>query len=139
VSWFGYQSNDDYDITKQLLSDETARKMITKYYYKILYRGDYYTVRGAKKQIIERNYCPSKTARLISVLELVNVKNGISKAREYLINERMNPSVMIVSEFNRSLRELDDIGVNPVTIPKSWKIKHIPNLLKMCETMTAMG
>ena len=31
--------------------------------------------------------------------------------------------------FRRTLRDLDEINVNPVTIPREWNIKGIPNLL----------
>ncbi|WP_027628549.1 hypothetical protein [Ruminiclostridium cellobioparum] len=34
-----------------------------------------------------------------------------------------------LEEFRRTLRELAEIGVNPVIIPREWGIKHIPNLL----------
>lgn len=35
-----------------------------------------------------------------------------------------------VTDFNRSLKDLDRILVNPVTIPRRWNIGHIPNLLR---------
>ena len=36
-----------------------------------------------------------------------------------------------IDDFNRSLRELSEIGINPVTIPREWGIKHIPNLMRV--------
>ena len=35
-----------------------------------------------------------------------------------------------MDDFKRSLKDLDSIYVNPVTIPRSWGIEHIPNPLK---------
>lgn len=31
--------------------------------------------------------------------------------------------------FKRTLGDLASLGINPVTIPREWGIKHIPNLL----------
>jgi len=35
-----------------------------------------------------------------------------------------------LQDFKRSLNDLDNILVNPVTIPRKWGVKYIPNLLK---------
>lgn len=34
-----------------------------------------------------------------------------------------------LEDFRRSLRELAQLKINPVTIPSDWEIEHIPNLL----------
>jgi hypothetical protein len=61
----------------------------------------------------------------------VKEKRSIYKARHSLHGDKM-----AVAEFNRSLNELDDINVNPVTIPRDWKINHIPNILRYYDDMT---
>jgi hypothetical protein len=32
--------------------------------------------------------------------------------------------------FKATLKDLSEIGINPVTIPKEWGVKLIPNLLQ---------
>ena len=46
--------------------------------------------------------------------------------------QKRNPSFMgpDLTDFNRSLKDLDDMLINPVTIPRRWNIKYIPNLLR---------
>ena len=33
--------------------------------------------------------------------------------------------------FKKTLKELSDLGINPVTIPREWGIRHVPNLLRI--------
>ena len=73
--------------------------------------------------ILRRNFKLQKEHRLISTLEFVNSMRGIANAKSALKNADNS------DEFNRSLRELNELGINPVTIPKDWGIKTIPNLL----------
>ena len=47
---------------------------------------------------------------------------GITKSKSKLKGPDLD-------EFKRSLNDLDKILVNPVTIPRRWGIRHIPNLL----------
>ena len=124
----------DYAVITELLSDETARNIIMQNYPRVLRWGDYYPMKTAKDMIKKREFCYSKESRLIEILELVKEKKGIAKARQYLRDEMMN-----LCEFNRSLRELDEIGINPVTIPRDWKIDCIPNLLRHYDFMTGNG
>ena len=57
---------------------------------------------------------------MISALEFINERRGIVKAKAKLHGEK-------VDEFKRSLHDLDNIMVNPVTIPREWGIEHITN------------
>jgi hypothetical protein len=85
--------------------------------------GDYLTLDGAR-WIIEK-YCfkKEKEDRLIRTLEFINECRGIAKAKAKLTGEDLD-------DFKTSLDDLDSICVNPVTIPRKWEIKHIPNLLQ---------
>lgn len=110
-------------LINELLSDEISEKEIEKYFYKIIRKGDYYTLEGAKLRITGlHNFNENKENRLLGALEFVNKCRGISKAKDALQGKDLE-------DFKRSLKDLDGIGINPVTIPKEWNIKHIPNLL----------
>jgi len=121
----------NYAVTMRLLSNEISKKIIMDNYARILRWGNYHTMKIAKAIIKSYKYCPSKEDRLIRVLELVKEKRSIYKARKSLQDDKM-----AVAEFNRSLKELDNINVNAVTIPRSFKINYIPNILKHYDNMT---
>ncbi len=117
-----------FPLIQEMLSDDLARTIITKYYQRIVGYGDYYSLELARRQVEACNFHPKKTKRLIDVLEHVNQCRGISKAMAML-------QCQAREDFKRSIRELNYIGVNPVTIPRELNIKHIPNLLTAYEAM----
>jgi hypothetical protein len=106
-----------------MLSDEISEDVISKYFNKIIGKGDYFTLDGARCIIEGYNFRCDKEERLIRALELVNECRGIAKAKSKLQGDDLK-------DFKRSLNDLDDILVNPVTIPRDWNIVHIPNLLR---------
>ena len=55
-------------------------------------------------------------------MKLICSSGGIAKAKAGLYGKDLD-------DFRRSLRELADLGINPVTIPEEWGITYIPNLL----------
>lgn len=116
-------SKDACNVLNEMFSDSLASEVITRYFNKIIGTGNYYTLATARKMILRQNFKPKKEDRLISALEFVNGMRGIANAKAALKNTNN------LDEFNRSLRELNDLGINPVTIPKDWGIKTIPNLL----------
>ncbi|WRS27315.1 hypothetical protein U6B65_13435 [Oscillospiraceae bacterium MB08-C2-2] len=111
-----------FNLIHALLSDEFSQEMVTQYYYKTIRRGDYYTLKTAREKVKRFNFNVNKNDRLIEALELVNACRGIPKAQETLQGKELE-------DFRRSLKDLETIGINPVTIPQNWKIQHIPNLL----------
>jgi hypothetical protein len=128
------------DITRILLSDEVAKDVLYSYFSRIIGFGDYYTLTRAKAEI-DKKCRSTKADRLITTLELVNICRGIHKARAKLDDNVKTAresgdmdAIMIattnVNTFVYSLRELNEMGVNPVTIPRDAGIKEIPNLLK---------
>lgn len=106
-----------------MLSDEMTDDVIRKYYYQIIRKGDYFTLETARNIVESYHFRRDKEERMIYALEFVNESRGIAKAKHKLFGPDLD-------DFKRSLKDLDDILVNPVTIPRSWNIKHIPNLLR---------
>jgi hypothetical protein len=105
-----------------VLSDEISNDVIERYFYKIVRKGNYFTLDGARWMVEKNNFRQEKKDRLLYTLELVNECRSIAKAKDSLIG-------LDLQDFKRSLKDLDNILVNPVTIPRSWGIKYIPNLL----------
>lgn len=114
---------DDFEkILLVMLSDEISEKIITSYYNKTIGKGDYYTLVEARKKIRSMNFHQNKENRLIEALELVNTHRGIYKAKAHLSGKKLD-------DFRRSIKDLGEMGINPVTIPRERGIKHLPNLL----------
>lgn len=108
---------------KEMISDRVCRDVIVKYFNKIVRKGNYFTLDGARWMVEAYHFRQDKEDRLIDALELVSECRGIAKAKATLQGEE-------VKDFKRSLKDLDEIFVNPVTIPRNWGIDYIPNLLK---------
>jgi len=116
------RSLSNADVVDILLSDELSREVIKNYYERIIMGGDYYSLVEAIKKIESHHFSEKKEKRLIEVLKEIAVCRGIAKTKAKLNND----GVII---FSRTIRELVDLGINPVTIPREWGIKRIPNLL----------
>ncbi len=107
---------------KALISNKVCEDVIRKYFSKIVRKGHYFTLSIARKIVEAHNFRRDKEKRLIYALELINECRGIAKAKSQLLG-------IDLQEFKRSLKDLDDILVNPVTVPRDWKVDYIPNLL----------
>ena len=106
-----------------MLSNEQAQYIIEKYYKSIIMLGDYYTLKKAKKRVQSSCYSKKKKEYLIDVLTTIAKSRGVMKAKEKLSKKEK-------TKFNKALKELQKIGINPVVLPKRSKMNCIPNLLE---------
>jgi len=128
----GHRSIDDpVRIIHRMLSDMTAEKIITQYFNQIIKPGDYYTLAEAKEIIEDENFTLRKEDDIIRTLDEIN-KMGIARFRQQL-----HPSS--VNIFYKVLNALAELNINPVTIPKSFKEKHIQNLLSAFNKLRDSG
>ena len=104
------------------LSDTICVEVINKYFRKIVRSGDYYTLAKAKNIIEMYRFHPKREKKLINALEMTNDHRGIYNTKLRLMGKDL-------LEYNRMLNDLDKLRINPVTIPRSWGIEYIPNLL----------
>lgn len=111
------------DIFSEMLSDDTSASIINKYFDKIIGRGNYYSMVEAVKKIQSEHFTPKRENRLIATLKDIDICGGIANTKASLGHPEAR------EDFRRSLRELANIRINPVTIPKEHGISHIPNLL----------
>ena len=112
------------DLMHQILSDLTSKNIIDQYFNRIIGSGDYYTLKRAIEIIEDQGFSCEKEDRLIETLKEINEHRGIANTRRELISHNA------VSIFNRSLKELNALGINPVTAPTRFGTKPIPNLLR---------
>lgn len=106
-----------------VISKKIYESFIRRDFYRVLRKGDYFTMDIAKDIVESYQYRENKEKRIIDALDLVNKSHGIAKAKAKLQGKELKT-------FNKALKELDIILVNPVTIARRWDIKHIPNLFR---------
>lgn len=95
---------------------------LKNYYNKTIKPGDYYSYHYAERIILNNVLKGEKIYRLTDVLKLIREKGGIAKAKAGMRDNDLE-------DFRRSLRDLRELGINPVLIPDEWRIDHIRNLL----------
>lgn len=108
---------------KSLLDPILCVTIISNYYDKVIGKGDWYTLSTAIQIIKSKDFNCQRENRLIQALKYVSQCRSISKAKESC------PDKML-STFIRTLKELEALNINPVTIPREWHIDYIPNLLR---------
>ncbi len=116
------QELSEYDVIREMLSEDFCKEIIKKYFNKVIRRGDYFTLNEAIRQVQLQHFSKKKEARLIMELKRINQFRGIYKVRAALQGDELEI-------LRRTLRDLSEINVNPVTIPREWNITRIPNLL----------
>ena len=115
----GNRKANKYEI---LLTNEICSEIISDYYKRTIGRCDWYAMRKAIRTIKSMNFNSQKEKRLIDVLDFVNHCPSLAKAKSTFCGDDLKA-------FKRTLNDLSYLGINPVTIPRDWGIKHIPNLL----------
>lgn len=126
-----------------LLTDSVAEDVAISYYIKIIRKGDYFTLEGAEYIVRSYGFNSQKEERMIDALELISESKSIHNALKRLKKDvdhvegydEFSAEIRKVKEkkikdFKKSLDDLDEILVNPVTIPRRWNIKHIINPLR---------
>lgn len=106
-----------------MLSSKISDSVNRKHFAQIIGSGDYFTLDNARSIVESYGYRRDKEERIIYALEQVNNCRGVVRAKSKLHS-------LDLVDFNRSLKDLDRILVNPVTIPRRWNIEYIPNLLR---------
>ena len=108
---------------KSLLDPLTCVEIVSSYYEKVIGKGDWYTLSEAMQIIQSKNFYIQREQHYIDTLKYVSQCRSLAKAKaSYQGNELL--------AFKQTLKELADLNINPVTIPREWNIKHIPNFLK---------
>lgn len=108
---------------ESLLDPLTCVEIVSDYYKRVVGKGDWYSLSEAVRIIQSKNFNSQKEKRYIDALKCVSKCRSLAKAKaSYQDNDLI--------AFKKTLKELADLGINPVTIPREWNIKHIPNFIK---------
>lgn len=101
------------------LSEQISHQQLEYYYNKTIGTGDYYKLSEAIRIVQDSNSTIKTKEKLINVLRLINKHRSIWRARE---ESQYNSSC-----FNRYLKKIRVLGVNPVTIPSRWGVNILKN------------
>ena len=125
--------DDPVRVIHRMLSDMSAERIIEKYFNQIIKQGDYYTLAEAIRMVEDEHFNATKEQIIIDTLKRIN-EVGIAATRS-----EIQPQAMGL--FCKTLKVLADLNINPVTIPKSFKIKgkRIPNLLSQFKRLRDSG
>ena len=103
------------------LSEQISHQQLEYYYNKTIGTGDYYKLSEAIKMVQKSNYTSKTKGKLIEVLRAVSRHRSIWRARE---ESQYNSSC-----FNRYLKQIRALGINPVTIPERWAIDKLMGII----------
>ena len=114
------------------LNENIAQEILLDEYTKSVGRGNFFSLYWAKKEIDKSNFSASKKIHLVQLLQLIAQARHVSIAREQFIKgtriKRTNITVKgSDSTFRHYLRDLADLGINPMLIPKERKVTHLTN------------
>jgi len=117
------------------LKSDIAKEIIFYYYKKVIGTGDYYSMNEAIKKIQDTQWSNRKKENVIKWLQLIAQARSVSRAREQFIagTAIKNTQTLVKGTYNtfiNYIKSCEEIDLNPVTIPKDWKIKYIPNPIK---------
>lgn len=105
-----------------LLGYPICLKQINQYYKSTVGAGDWFSLSKARRIIKGHRFNSQKERRLLDTLDEVSRCRSLRMAK-------VRPPGSILETLKRSVKDLNDIGINPVTIPREWGVDHIPNLL----------
>ena len=118
------------------LQPQFIRDLLIKNYRQTIGLEDFYSFYHAQKIINSSNRRAATKTKLINTLRLIAQARHVSKAKEQFIRgTRIKHTDIIVGggekdtaeTFNRYLRNIRELGINPFIIPKDWHITRYRN------------
>lgn len=104
---------------------EMFQKLYLRFLIPFLYEGNHYKLEEAQRIVGQSSYTPTIKQNLIQFLEEVN-----------LYGMETTKSFHSKNTISRNIGRLEEIGVNPITIPKNCKSTYIPSLLELVQKET---
>lgn len=105
---------------REYLTWEKYKEYMDKMIIKIVGKGDFYNLYHATK-IINKSTLPDKNKlELVEFLKFTSQKRSLSKTYEKYGRYK----------YNKYIKILEDLNINPIVIPEKEKITYIPNPLR---------
>lgn len=101
------------------------QKLYLDFLIPFLFEGTHYKLEKAQRIVGQSSYTPTIKQNLIQFLGEVNIYG--METTKHLHSK---------NTISRNIGRLEEIGVNPITLPKGCKSKYIPSLLEMVQKET---
>ncbi len=114
------------------LNPDISMELLEKCYIQMVGEGDFFSLYHARKKIMNSSYREKEKEKLFNTIRLIAQSRGVIKGLlNFTHGDRIKNTEIIVkgtkTTFNKRLKELSQIGVNPYPIPKDWKITYLQN------------
>ncbi len=114
------------------LNEELATKLLATEYDKLVGPGDFYSTYRAWKKIDESKYKNDKKQNMKELMQLISQCWSLQRAeQQYIVGTPLRKNRKIVKgtqqTFRKSIRQLRELGVQPLRIPDSWHLSHLHN------------
>jgi hypothetical protein len=110
---------------EQLSKEELSMEHILYYYEKTIGIEDCYSLNEARELIYNSKYSRDTKELMIDVLKLIAQKRSVWRTRA---SDEFDED-----DFNKAIKKIKKMGINPVTIPNHLGISHLPNLIEKIE------
>ena len=126
-----------------LFCREIAEGVLLSYCRRVYKTGDYYSYHAAEAHMKRLGAAKRRLRACQNVLSAIAQTRSISEARKQLteaglIVKNSKPPMELrysVAQFRRNCKKISDMNINPVTIPREWKINYLPSVYGMIESM----
>jgi hypothetical protein len=108
--------------------------IILSYYDRTIGDGDFYCLREAEKIIKNQQELSQRTQNvLVKTLKLIAQARDVNKAKKQFVEgvKLKNTNIKLKGTnrtFNNHIRQIQELNINPVTIPRKWGISRLINL-----------
>lgn len=126
---YSIMKNNDFKNIKEFLNstDEIATKLFSFYLPKIVFKGDYYSYNMAKQKVLECKAKKRIQQHMLEFLYLATKCKNLNSVKKKLQKD----SGLSSCQIDYCIERFNDIGVNPVTIPRTYREQLIINPLKL--------
>lgn len=107
-----------------------SRNLINRYYNQTIGTGDYYKLEDAYALVDSKIGGSLNQFQTRALLRRVAEHGSIYEAKEQFIQNHSKGRKKAIKEFSRLIRQLHNIGVNPVTLSTDMNIDFLSNLHK---------
>lgn len=114
------------------LNEEVADKLLKEEFNKLIGPGDFYSTYKAFKIIDQSKYKKDKKQSLKDIMYLASRCWSLQKAEgRYISGKPFSGSHKKITgtkqTFRRSVKQLRELGIQPLRIPANWHISHLHN------------
>ncbi|WP_019911542.1 hypothetical protein [Paenibacillus sp. HW567] len=106
---------------EHFLNAQLAESILLTYFDRSVGLGDFYSLSYARRRVRQLVRQKRTQDNLIGMLRLVKDAGSVDAAKEQFM---LTASKEV---FNRRVKALGNLGINPVTIPSDWGINQLPN------------